>query len=92
MANRRYKDSVFRMYLNNREELARLYQALRPDAEGGLPGFLHVKVDGQVDVPPVQNGKTGSSLGLGVGKRRGEPAQPGACRCGGRTDEGEIHL
>ena len=32
MANRRYKDSVFRMYFNNREELARLYQALRPDA------------------------------------------------------------
>lgn len=31
MANRRYKDSVFRMYFNNREELARLYQALRPD-------------------------------------------------------------
>ena len=32
MANRQYKDTVFRMFMNNPEELAKLYQALRPDA------------------------------------------------------------
>ena len=31
MANRQYKDSVFRMFFNNRKELAKLYQAIRPD-------------------------------------------------------------
>ena len=31
MANRQYKDSVFRKFFNNREELAKFYQAIRPD-------------------------------------------------------------
>ena len=31
MANRQYKDTVFRMFMNDRNELAKLYQALRPD-------------------------------------------------------------
>ena len=31
MANRQYKDSVFRMFMNNPAELAKFYQAIRPD-------------------------------------------------------------
>ncbi len=31
MANRQYKDSVFRMFMNNPVELAKFYQAIRPD-------------------------------------------------------------
>ena len=31
MANRKYKDSVFRMFMNNPVELAKFYQAIRPD-------------------------------------------------------------
>ena len=31
MANRQYKDTVFRMFMNDRDELAKFYQALRPN-------------------------------------------------------------
>ena len=31
MANRQYKDSVFRMFMNHPVELAKFYQAIRPD-------------------------------------------------------------
>ncbi|WP_294159782.1 hypothetical protein [uncultured Selenomonas sp.] len=31
MANRQYKDTVFRMFMNDRNELAKFYQALRPE-------------------------------------------------------------
>jgi len=31
VANRQYKDSVFRMFFNNPEELAKFYQAIRPE-------------------------------------------------------------
>ena len=31
MANRQYKDTVFRTYFNHKSEIAQLYQAIRPD-------------------------------------------------------------
>ena len=33
MANRAYKDTVFRAYLNHKREIAALYQAIRPEAD-----------------------------------------------------------
>ena len=33
MANRQYKDTVFRAYLNHKREIAALYQAIRPEAD-----------------------------------------------------------
>ena len=46
MANRQYKDSVFRKLLHNKNELAQLYQAIRPEdvilAKGDLDLRVHV--------------------------------------------------